>query len=204
MIKQRKRLTHSTTPQSLGCLASPEVSECAHCSYVLHEVLSHERRWLGVALRIMKNEMNAEDLVHEFYTKKLPAKIHGLNINDPSFNLMQYVARMVRNFAIDELYRTNRHGMIDAQYYVVGVTRDQEDQVMPNILRHVEARDELALIQRAITTDERALLNRMLMPGWTVSEEACNEHVTKTAIRARIVRLRKRLNKVLNPPPYSA
>ena len=204
MSKARKRQNPTSDRNYNGCLVSKTVNECAHCSYVLHELLNHEKRWLSIAMRVMKNEQNAEDLVHEFYSRKLPVKIHKLNIDDPTFNLLQYTARMVRNFAIDELYRTSRHSVIDAKYYVEGITRHQEDQVIPNIIKQVEAREALSLIPKIVSQEEQGLLNRMLTPGWSISEEAFNEKVTPTAIRARIARLRKKLSRALNTPPHSA
>ena len=202
MSRQRKRSL--STPSQQACLSNPEISHCAHCSYVLNELFNHERRWISIAMRIMKNEFMAQDLVYEFYSRKLPNKIHKLRIEDPSFNLLQYVGRMIYNFALDELHRSNRHGVIDAKYYVEGITRDSEDQVVPNIIRNIEARDELALIYSKISAHEFNLLQRMQLPEWTVNEEACNEGISPTAVRARLVRLRRKITRILNMPPHTA
>lgn len=202
MSRQRKR--NLSFPAQHACLSNPEISHCAHCSYVLNELFNYESRWLSIAMRIMKNEFMAQDLVYEFYSRKLPNKIHKLRIEDPNFNLLQYVARMIYNFALDELHKANRHGVIDAKYYVEGVTRDSEDQVVPNIIRDIEARDELTLIYSKINSREYNLLQRMLLPEWTVNEEACNEGISPTAVRARLVRLRRKIAQILNMPPHTA
>ena len=118
MNRQRKRII--SKPNQQACLSHPEIAHCSHCSYVLNEILNHEsRRWISIAMRIMKNGVMAQDLVYEFYSRKLPNKIHKLKIDDPNFNLLQYVARMIYNFALDELYKANRHGIIEAKYYYV-------------------------------------------------------------------------------------
>jgi DNA-directed RNA polymerase specialized sigma24 family protein len=202
MNRQRKR--NVSTPSQQVCLSNPEITYCPHCSYVLNEILNLESRWISIAMRIMKNEFMAQDLVYEFYSRKLPNKIHKLNIDDPQFNLRQYVARMIYNFALDELYKANRHGIIDSKYYVEGVTRDNDDQIVPNIIRNVEARDELNLIYANITINEFNLIQRMLLPEWSVKEEARNEGISPTAVRARLVRLRRKVNSILNTPPFSA
>ena len=202
MNRQRKR--SRSKPNQQACLSHPEIAHCSHCSYVLNEILNHESRWISIAMRIMKNEFMAQDLVYEFYSRKLPNKIHKLKVDDPNFNLLQYVARMIYNFALDELYKANRHCIIEAKYYVEGITRDSEDQVVPNIIKNVEARDELNLVYSKINANEYSLLQRMLLPEWTVNEEACNEGITPTAVRARLVRLRRKISRILNMPPHTA
>ncbi len=204
MTRQRKRLHAHTISKPTHCLDHPEVTDCSHCKYVIHEIIAHEQRWLHIARAVFNNRYVAVDVVQEFYAKKLPGKMHRLNIQDPSFKLIKYIARMVHNFSLDELYRTNKHSLIDAHYYVPGVTRNMEEQVSPNILREIEARDQLSMIQDLISKSEQAMLKRMLTASWSVAEEAINERVTPTAIRARIKRIRAKIEKALKNPPHSA
>ena len=44
----------------------------------------------------------------------------------------------------------------------------------------------------------------MQLPEWTVNEEACNEGISPTAVRARLVRLRRKITRILNMPPHTA
>ena len=58
MTKARKRQHSKNDQLYTGCLVSKSATECTHCSYVLHELLNHEKRWLSITKRIMKNEQN--------------------------------------------------------------------------------------------------------------------------------------------------
>lgn len=204
MTRQRKRLSTPHVLHNVSCLTDSRVKRCDHCQYVIHELLAHEQRWTHIARSVIQNEEAVADLVQEFYVSKLPKKIHNFDIENPSFQLVPYVARIIYNFAIDELRRTSRHSILDGQRYISGLTRDEDEQVLPNVSNEIEARDLLTYLCRALSDSDSGLLQRMLVPGWSIREEAINEQVSSGAIRARVTRLRDRVESLIKLTPNLA
>jgi len=200
MNRQRKRLSPSPSLNTVACLVEPSIKSCPQCQYVIHEVLAHEHRWVHIARSVIHNEEAVADFIQEFYVNKLPKKIHSLDIADPNFRLISYIARMVHNFAIDELRRTSRHSILDGPSHIPGLTHDPDERILPQFTNELEIQDLIAYLLRSLSETDAKLLRRILVPGWSISEESINEQVSQSAIRTRVSRLRRRMDRLLNQP----
>ena len=195
MPRIRKRFAQQSTQIRYTCFINPATDVCPQCQLVAHTFETHLPLFRKMMGRMLQDSESVDDYLHEFYHQKLVKKSHKFQINNPSFNVLQYMARMLRNFVYDERRRRIRHRVIEA--FVVGLTNHQEDLVIRDVVSaQVFDRFELDLIFKTLKDHELTLIKCLLDPEWNITQEAHADGVKPSAIRARINRIRSKLRKV--------
>ena len=196
MPRIRKRFAQRSTQTQYTCFINPASGFCPHCQLVAHTYETHLPLLRKIIGRMLQDSESVDDYLHEFYHQKLVKKSHKFKVNDPNFNARQYMARMLRNFVYDERGRRIRHRIIEA--FVVGLTRNQEDLVMRDLVSsQVFDRFELEFIFDTLKAHEASLIKRLLEPDWDIHLEASRDDVQPSAIRARVNRIRSKLRKAV-------
>jgi RNA polymerase sigma factor (sigma-70 family) len=109
--------------------------------WFIDEVLPHERRYLGVALRLTANADDARDLVQDAYAKLFT--LDGWSAIDSP---QSYVIRVIRNLAIERIRRAR---IVPFQQLVDADALDIADEA-PGAFREVAAREEIARVVAAV------------------------------------------------------
>jgi RNA polymerase sigma factor (sigma-70 family) len=191
---KRRRLYRSKKTQ-YRCFRSPQNQTCSQCQFTLDTYEAHLPSLKKIIRARLGNPEEVEDYLHAFYVYKLSQKTHSFRPDDPQFNAFHYMARMLRNFMIDEKVRRSKHHIIDR--FVSGMTYRDEDLIL---IDHVSTsnlyRDEIRHALSVLNPSEVRLILKVVSPGWNLADEARKAGIQLSAMRARVNRIRAKLRRV--------
>ncbi|GAC1358531.1 MAG: sigma-70 family RNA polymerase sigma factor [Vulcanimicrobiaceae bacterium] len=141
----------------------------------------------GVAMRILKNESTAEDVVQSVFMKVL-SEPHSFR----SGNFAAWIARVARNRALDEIRRGSRTA--DLSVFAVGSAEEALDDV---VIAKVEA-DRVREVLSSLPAEQRSTIELAFFGGLTHHEIATTTGTplgtVKTRIRSGLLSIRSALN----------
>ena len=158
-------------------------------------VRTHSPLVYRIALRMLKNRQEAEDVCHEVFMN-----VHrSINSHDPTRPLAPWLARITYNASLKRLSRTKQNSDKEFELYEDDLP-DAEDNATPE--SDMENREISGLIVQALdqlSAQDRALVVMRYREGFTDSEIAESTNMPVGTVKTRLHRARNRLKERLAP-----
>jgi RNA polymerase sigma-70 factor (ECF subfamily) len=154
-----------------------------------------EPRLFAVALRITRNPDSARDAVQSAFEKVVR---HGASFRGHSL-VSTWVHRIVANEALMVLRRERRRRELSCE-----PTETQRADEAPSVVERllaVERRGQLRDGLARLCSEDRDVLERCNLSGWTYAEYGRRTGAHPSAVKSRAFRARRRLSALLVPHP---
>lgn len=159
-------------------------------------VKRYERLVFSLALRMMKNREDAEEVAQDVFVKAYQA-LDGFK-GDAKFSSWLY--RITYNRSLDMLARKKRQPAFENTEAIANINLDEVE----NVLDHMERKAQQELIQRAINqleAEEAFIVTVYYYEEQSVTEIAEMTGLTESNIKIKLYRSRKKLFTLLQAMP---
>ena len=162
----------------------------------------HRQRAIAVALRLLRDENDAEEVVQEAFLRAF-CKIHRF---DGESTFFTWLYRIVKNVALD-LLRKPSHGDVDA--YAERMPPLSHEDLLPSLARRIEGAEpfecvwrrevagELEQALRALPPYHRDVIVMCAIDEMTYDEMARTVRVSRGTIMSRLFHARRKLRRAL-------
>lgn len=150
----------------------------------LKTFIVHKNKWYRYAVWVLRDTIEAEDVVQELFLKLWERKDHLYKYN----NLEALAFRMLKNLCIDRLRKIKT---IQDSFY-----NHQPTQNQSNLSEKIELNDTLEIMEKIVAglpETQRLVLQMKNIEGYSIKEIACLLKMETNAVYVNLSRARKKV-----------
>lgn len=145
---------------------------------------TYRRRFVGVALKVLRNREDAEDAVQEAFLRIADRPDTFFSLNDK--NRLRYLCAVVRNVAVDMLNKGKRLGSVELNENITL----HDDPLESLVLNDISHKELIGFIGSLPPLQQNVLVLTRLLK-LSISETAKTLRISETAVNQRLYLARK-------------